>query len=145
MSIIQVKWGEQWGCDCDTPRGSYGPKGGIYCILFMTEVNTLMITQQSQMQNKIIILCCQVLNYFNAIYIIQVKDGEQFRYNFVKLRDRCGPKGGIPFNFFITEVNALMVVLAKNVDQLGKGCISTRWSYTPRRGVHLKNRIHDSG
>ena len=110
-----------------TPQGeAMDQKGESIVFFFMTEVNTLMITQKSQMQNKIIILCCQVLNYFNAIYIIQVKDGEQFRYNFVKLRDRCGPKGGISFNFFITEVNALMIFLAKNEDKLGKGCISTR-------------------
>lgn len=73
LFIIWVKYGDLRGYDCVTPEGSYAPKGGIHFNLPTTNVNTLMITYDSKIQNKIMIMSCQLLTYVNEIYIIWVK------------------------------------------------------------------------
>ena len=71
------------------------------------------------------ILCCQVLTYVNSICIIRAKNRYQRGYDFFRPRYSYGQYGGIHYDFFITEVNALMIILANNREQPIQGCFST--------------------
>ena len=75
LTIIWVKDEYKWVHYCIISVNIYGAKGVISYIFFMTEVNALIITYQSQIQNNIKLLRCQVLTEVNSMMIIWVKYG----------------------------------------------------------------------
>ena len=59
-------------------------------------------------------------------------------------KEQLHPKRGNPFKYFITGINAFMIILVNNGDQLEQGCVIPIVRYHPKRANNLQNFIHGS-